>query len=146
MNLSFSAVPSPPKQSPIWMVEDDESIHEAMQLCFQSLGVEVQWAHSGEETRALLKTSLGDSEFPSLVILDGHLPDAHGIELARLLRGCLPSETEIYLFSADSNLRTTPLRAQGIQGFLQKPLDIDLLFSLVERHWNKNSQRPVLLS
>jgi DNA-binding response OmpR family regulator len=67
---------------PILLVEDDPLLRHAFRLLLEDAGYRVQEAGSAED--ALRSAAV---ETPALVILDLGLPDRHGLEVARELRG-----------------------------------------------------------
>jgi CheY-like chemotaxis protein len=121
--------------APIWVIEDDCSVREVLELSFRYLGFRVHWASNAAEALNLL--SGAGVLRPRLVIIDGRLPDSEGRQLAASLRESLPPETEIYLFSADPLITDSPveeLLPYGIRGILRKPYDTELLLELAQKH------------
>ncbi len=114
--------------SSVLIVEDDSSIREALELTFEMLGIQVSWAVSGEDALEKVHPGL------SLMIVDGRLPDLHGLELVRRVRPQLPESTLYYLFSAEAGLNPDELRACGIQGLIRKPFDTERLIELAASH------------
>lgn len=114
--------------SSVLIVEDDSSIREALDLTFEMLGIHVSWAVSGEDAIAAIHPEL------SLVIVDGRLPDLHGLEVVRRIRPQLPESTLFYLFSAEAGLNPDELRNHGIQGLIRKPFDTERLIELAAHH------------
>jgi DNA-binding NtrC family response regulator len=124
--------PSPaPFSSPILIVEDDESIRGALNALLESFSIYATWAGSSSEATEWLDRQ---QEPPKLVIVDGRLPDRHGLELLSELRERLPRDTEMYLFSAEAGYEPQMLARAGVTGFLRKPFDTDRLIDLAVRH------------
>jgi DNA-binding response OmpR family regulator len=119
-----------PKSSKILIVEDDESIRSALQAFFQLVNLDAQWAEDGTQALSILDQT---ETSPNLILVDGRLPDMHGLELIQILRKRLPKETSIYLFSADTEY-SNRLEQFGVDGFIPKPFDADSLVSLASRY------------
>lgn len=123
-----------PQESPqILIVEDDQSIRDALDLTFELLGIPVSWATSGADSLRKVQ-GLRNGSFPTLVVVDGRLPDIHGLELIRDLKKLLPVETEFYMFSAEAGLKQEDLLLHGIAGLIRKPFDTERLLDLASRH------------
>ena len=114
----------------ILIVEDDESIRSALKTFFQLVSLPAHWAV--DATHALSIVARMESP-PTLILVDGRLPDMHGLELIQILRKTLPRSTSIYLFSADTEY-ATQLERFGVDGFIPKPFDADSLVSLASRY------------
>src|SRR4051794_26263114 len=89
------------RPSGVLIVEDDPGILEGLQTLFEISEVpQAHWAHNAREALALVNTL---NPPPSLILVDGRLPDCHGLELIQTIRQRLPEDvSDIYLFSADS--------------------------------------------
>lgn len=72
---------------------------------------------------------------PDLVLLDLHLPDAHGIEvLEKLKANPMTSDIPVVILSADATeSQVNRLRAAGAMSYLTKPIDLPLLFAELEK-------------
>lgn len=89
----------------------------------------------------VLTASTGDAgielvhrENPDVVLLDLHLPDAHGADVLRALRADPPSKPPvIVVISADANRsQVDALLAAGADRYLTKPVAVDELLALVD--------------
>jgi DNA-binding response OmpR family regulator len=116
----------------VLVIEDDPGILEGLRTLFELSDLPpAAWASSAAEAMWLLDTGAAD---PSLILVDGRLPDCHGIELIGELRSRFTAkECEIYLFSADSYSAAT-LSSLAINGYIRKPFDADELIALASRH------------
>ena len=115
----------------VLIVEDDPGIRTALDALLDSYSVPTLWAESGAHAARLLDQLESP---PKLVIVDGQLPDGHGLDLIRSLRARLPDETEIFLFSAEARPENDWYGKSGADGFLRKPFDIERLIDLAARH------------
>ena len=113
----------------ILIVEDDPGIRSALQTFFSLVSLNAHWAESGGHALAILDTL---TEMPKFILVDGRLPDMHGLELIKTLRARLPADTCIYLFSADHY--AGHFENMGINGFISKPFDADKLVTLASQY------------
>jgi CheY-like chemotaxis protein len=81
---------------------------------------------------------------PDLVLLDLHLPDMHGVEVLRALKGDPRTATiPVAVVTADSTPgQIQPLAGEGARFHLTKPLDIDLLLSIIDDVADEKGQGP----
>jgi DNA-binding NtrC family response regulator len=113
----------------ILIIEDDESIREALKCLFELSSIRANWAASGQQAiEALTDTP----EPPSLVIMDACLPDINGLDLISGLRKKLPESSKVYLCSAHDHLALA--RHPQINGFIPKPFDADQFLNLVRQY------------
>lgn len=115
--------------SGILVVDDDADIRDTLRDALELEGYRVDVAANGRDAWESLR---GDA-LPALILLDLMMPVMNGAEFLRLLR-------------ADARLRGVPVvvvtafgqSAGGVvaesQGFLPKPLDLELLLRTVERY------------
>lgn len=118
----------------ILIIEDDVGIQEAMKSLFEMVDIQASFAGSGEEALAALK---GRRTPPSLIVVDGRLPDTHGLFLAQQMRPLVLPGTAMYLFSADPRQSfgsEAQLVQAGITGFIEKPFDADDFIDIALQH------------
>lgn len=112
----------------ILVVDDEPNFRESMQYILSRNGYQAHTAATGQETLACLKQMVFDA-----VLLDVHLPDYDGIELAQHISINYP-ETSIILITGlatiDSAVRA--LR-NGACDFLQKPSKPSQILRVIER-------------
>ncbi len=82
---------------------------------------------------------LAQKHRPDLILLDLHLPDIMGDEVLRLLRANASTRgIPVVMLSADASpLQIKRLRAEGVEGYLTKPLDVRKFLKVLEQHLNK---------
>ena len=111
----------------ILIVEDDVPLRKVLTRYLQAKGYMVLQAASFREAvdRIAIK--------PNLAILDIHLPDGTGWEVAEWLQSCA-EDVPVMLMSAST--RPTPMQLQkvGAKAFLAKPFPIEKLLSLVTQY------------
>jgi FixJ family two-component response regulator len=116
-----------PKAKPlISIVDDDESIREAIRGLMRSLGYSVEAVASAQEflsSRHVSRTSC--------LIADMQMPGMTGLELHRhLLASGTPVPTILITAFPDNAARERALAA-GVVGYLSKPFDEDDLLACV---------------
>ncbi len=118
-------------QGSLLYVEDNEVNIIVFEACLaRRPGVKVHVARDGAE--ALL---MARQVHPQLVVLDLHLPDQTGLELAQALRG-QPAldDVPLVLLTADATHQTTALaQAHGIHDVWHKPFDAARMLGNIDR-------------
>lgn len=114
----------------ILIVDDNPDIAESLCVLLNIEGYEARAAHSGETALALAR------EFrPDVAVIDLLLPDIDGYELAARLRrdaGC--QHTRLIACSGHITAATANrARAAGMDPFLIKPFDPEVLLLILER-------------
>lgn len=111
----------------ISVVDDDESVREALEDLLHSAGLEVVTFASAEEF-----LGSGHLRTAACLILDLHMPGMGGLELQqRLARDGHQIPTVILTAHGDDNARTNAL-ARGAVAFMPKPFDGEALLRAVE--------------
>jgi DNA-binding response OmpR family regulator len=121
----------------ILVVDDDPASNELVAYYLKSLGYNVAIAADGSRA---LNMDLGDDI--ELIILDVHLPQYNGDEILLMLRERHPSRpVKVLALTADeSNDARESMQSAGADGFLTKPVDLDLLRDEVIRLMPGGSQ------
>jgi two-component system, NarL family, sensor histidine kinase BarA len=118
------------KSQRILVAEDDPASLKLVEYYLESQGYEVEAALDGN--RAL---DLGGSGHFDLLILDIHMPLYEGVEVLQMLRKrFLNHPIKVIAMTADprSELHDELIR-EGIDGYMTKPIDLELLGSEVSR-------------
>jgi two-component system cell cycle response regulator CpdR len=121
------------------VVEDDATVRVYLDRALQRAGLEVVGAATGEQALALVRGA--DPEF-DIALVDGLLPDVHGLELTRwFLDEPRATRMAICLLSGTVR-RSVPVRA-GISA-LSKPPRLAELLEHVEtmRRWRATGSPP----
>ena len=134
-----NSTPSPiaiPRSSSIAIVDDDESVRQALKSLLGSVGLHAETFASGEEFL--------DSSYLShtdCLIADVRMPGMSGLELQDRLKAA-NSPIPIIFISAHDNgeARTRGLRA-GAVDFLQKPFSEDSLLRAISTCLEKGSTK-----
>ncbi|NNG43473.1 response regulator [Pseudoalteromonas sp. NEC-BIFX-2020_002] len=107
------------------LVEDDADAAQITQLLLESLGVETLIASSYAHCLAVLKS---DSQFDK-VLLDMHLPDGSGLDLASYIKQHYPKIQRVIV----SGMEPDPVKIKQleIEQVLLKPINLSLLTDLI---------------
>lgn len=112
---------------PILVVEDDETVNQAIQASLSRGGYLVQTADccSAGLARAL-------EQAPALLVLDIGLPDGSGWTLLENIRRALPGKHFPVIVVSSSRVTRGELRAYAVDRFLPKPFDMAYLVDTVQ--------------
>src|ERR1044072_9916095 len=109
------------------IVDDDESTRNGM-VALLGLAYNCIAAASAEEAMRLLA-----ARSFSLVVTDIHMPGASGLELCRFVHKLCPNTVVIVVSGmTDIRYQIEALR-QGTLYYMEKPIDPEKIFALVER-------------
>ncbi len=107
------------------IVEDDEDAADVTVLLLESLGVEAIKANSAQQCHELLNA---EGQW-SKILLDLHLPDANGLDLAHIIQQSYP-DIELILVSG-ATVPEQKLKQAGITKAILKPVNLEILQSLI---------------
>jgi FixJ family two-component response regulator len=111
----------------ISVVDDDESVREAIESLLKSVGLRVAVLASAEEF-----LSSPHLEVTDCLILDVRMPGMNGLEMQRQLRAANSRIPVIFITAhGDEEARAQALAA-GAVAFLHKPFSEDALLSAIE--------------
>jgi DNA-binding response OmpR family regulator len=112
----------------ILIIDDDESILEAMQIAVESQGHDVETLKDGEKAAEVV------GKFkPNLILLDLLLSGLDGIQVINDLKSVGINETPIIMISAHPTAKETAL-GSGATDFLAKPFELEELFSVINKY------------
>lgn len=104
------------------LVEDDESLGEAVKTGLTQFGYIVDWLKNGEIARSMLKSETFD-----LILLDLGLPKLEGLQLLHVIRGN-GIQTPVIILTARESVED---RVKGLDGgaddYIIKPFDLNEL-------------------
>jgi CheY-like chemotaxis protein len=114
----------------ILVVEDDVTTRDALTLVLESEGYRVAAAANGQEALDHLRKA----GRPCIILLDLMMPVKDGWQF-RTEQGRDPalSTIPVIVCSADGNVGQKAA-SLGAAGYLQKPVDFELLLQVVQRH------------
>ena len=110
------------------VVDDDESLSEALQLILLKEGYEVETAQNTSEAFYMISKTNFD-----LVISDLKLPDESGIDLLKKVRRFNEDLPFIIITAYDESTSTIKAIQEGAYDYLEKPLDMNRLKAVVKR-------------
>lgn len=123
---SFLALPKPPPDALVCIVDDDESIRRSLARLFRSVRLAAETFASGKE---LLDRTAHDG--PSCLVLDVRMPCLDGLELQQAL---IDREAQIVFLTGHGSV---PMCAEAMKAgavdFLTKPVDDEELLAAVTR-------------
>jgi len=118
----------------IFYIEDNVDNRRLIRRLLNSEGYEVTEAGNATEALEVLK-----SLRPDLILMDINMPDMDGYTLTSQIR-TMPGFQSIPIVALTANVmrgdRERSLEA-GCDGYIQKPIDVDLLPQQIERYLRK---------
>ena len=119
------------KQNPktILVIEDDETMRNALKRIFESEGMAVKTAADGSELALVL-----DDNPIDLIVLDIGLPWINGLELAKLLKELedLKHSPLIFVSGKTSDFDVKRGFEAGADDYIKKPFDIEVMKKTVQ--------------
>lgn len=138
MSLS-SVIMSQKQHSNILVVDDDPSIRELLRQELSDTGYEVTLAENGKQ--ALQKVR---AQRPDMIILDVMMPELNGFDLAAILKNDPETLNIPILILSIVEDKERGYRI-GVDRYLNKPIDTDLLLSEVETLLNRGTSSKKVL-
>ena len=124
-----------PKKPSILLVEDEENLHEALEMNLELEGYEVTSAYDGAGAMQAFQ-----NEYFDLIILDVMIPQMDGLNVTQNIR-LTNSDVPILILSAKN---TSADRVQGLKkgadDYLTKPFNLEELLLRVQKLINKNKR------
>lgn len=116
----------------VLVVDDEPDIRRMIRKILEERGHEVVEADRGKLALQMVKL-----EAPNLVILDAMLPEVHGFDIAKRIRGSSRyGHIPIVMVSAvyrGWRIAQDAKQSYGVDAFLEKPFKVNELINLVER-------------
>jgi DNA-binding response OmpR family regulator len=120
----------------VLVVDDEPDIRRMIRKILQERGHEVVEADRGKLALQMVKL-----EAPDLVILDAMLPEVHGFDIAKRIRGSSRyGHIPIVMVSAvyrGWRIAQDAKQSYGVDAFLEKPFKVNDLIALVERSFEE---------
>jgi FixJ family two-component response regulator len=133
MNQARSS-PEPPDKPIVFIVDDDVSVRESLELLIRFSGWQPELFASAEEFLARPRVLV-----PNCLILDVSLPDLNGLDLQRLIAVDRTDMPIIFITGYGDVPMTVRAMKAGAVEFLTKPFDDDVLLGAI-RHAIKRSE------
>ncbi len=112
----------------ILLIEDEEGITTTLKVFFEGKGYDFINAFTAREG---LDRALRD--LPDLIILDMRLPDQHGLEVLKEVKNRHPEIAVVVLTGYGEIGEAVEAIKLGAEHYLQKPVDLEELLTIVER-------------
>lgn len=112
-------------------IDDSATVRQFIEMALRFRPhVKVLGAGTGENGIQLAREHV-----PSLVLLDGSLPDIDGLEVLRVLKGSDDTKgIPVVVLTGGGQDPSDQFLAAGAEGFMVKPIDLGDLYALVDRH------------
>lgn len=123
-----------PDKTKVLVIDDDPAICVSVKAILEASGYETATALSGKEGLELFHQLN-----PDIVLCDMMMEDIDaGAKVARVIKEERP-ELPVFLLSTigEATARTIGLDELGFNGVFQKPVNFDLLLSVLEKHRKK---------
>ena len=115
------------KHARILVVDDDESIRNAVKAILEDEGYIVDLAATGME--AIKRT---EETAYNVALLDIRLPDMEGVELLKLMKDAVPRTRKIMVTGYPSMQNAVAALNKNADAYLIKPVDIEKLLNTVK--------------
>ncbi len=129
----MSAAPKSQQKPIVFVVDDDISVRESLELLIEFAGWQAETFASAEEFLARTRTAT-----PNCLVLDVSLPDLNGLELQKLIASERTDMPIIFITGHGDVPMTVQAMKAGAVEFLTKPFDDEVLLSAI-RHAIKRS-------
>jgi DNA-binding response OmpR family regulator len=113
---------------PVLVVDDDPDVRTALEMVLKAEDCPVVAVGSGREGMAWLSLNK-----PSVILLDWNLPDFDGNVFAASLEEAYGRSVPVVLVTGEEHKVNEKALAIRAFGYLQKPFDIDVLCSMIQR-------------
>lgn len=129
----------------VLVVDNDEQLCESAVCSLNSIGVNADFALSGEDALKLIKDHHNRHDDYQIILLDWKLPGMDGIETAREISKQIGDHIPILLISAyDWSEIEDNARKAGVNGFISKPLFKSTLFYGLRQYMDNFDQNGSL--
>jgi two-component system cell cycle response regulator DivK len=120
----------------ILYVEDNAENRTLIRRVLEADGYRVVEASNAEKALAQI-----EKEHPNLILMDINMPDMDGYTLTAKIKS-IPAYKDIPIIAVTANVmrgdREKSLKA-GCDGYIQKPIDIDILTRQLERYLSRDA-------
>ena len=126
-----------PNGPQILAVEDEPRNAALLRAILTPAGYAFTIAGSLAEARASVR-----DRPPALVLLDRHLPDGDGLDLARELRDSSTSVPVLLVSASVLPIDRAAAEEAGCAGFIDKPVSVQALLAEIARHLGASPSAP----
>ena len=118
----------------ILIAEDNEINYELLEALIDRIGIQHIWAKNGIEAIEVLEKNKNIS----LILMDINMPEMDGITATRIIREKEIKTPIIFQTAYASDENHKECFRVGGNGFLSKPLNVDILNSLLKKYLIKD--------
>lgn len=113
-----------PEETRVFIVDDNERSREILNEMVENWGFLTEKSESGPDARRQLEAKRDEGTKIDLIVVDLHMPDMDGFELARTIRADLGNEAPRIILLVSAGLRgdVDRCREVGIHAYLHKPV------------------------
>lgn len=125
------------KNVKVLIVDDNEINHEVLKGVFEDFNITLVHAYNGFEC-----LEITEKERPDIILMDFHMPDIDGTEVTRRLKKSFSTASIPILGVSADAFKSSKLLAleSGMVGYITKPIDFNLLFSLMANYLPKQKE------
>ena len=109
----------------VLIIDDDVQIHQLLKLFFQSKGIRVMLAGSGEDG---LKEV---AKHPTLVLLDVNMPGMDGVMALKKIKAAYPKLPVVMMSGGGEEAMARAALAAGAYDYISKPFSLEYLETIV---------------
>jgi CheY-like chemotaxis protein len=117
------------RQKHILIVDDEPLVTESIWLLLEGDGYIVETARNGYEALALFEPDKFD-----MVFTDYIMPEMRGDKLAAAIKQLAPNQPVVMITAFPEKLQSSPNALGGIDSFICKPFDAQVLRTALARH------------
>jgi len=117
------------EQAKILIIDDEESIRKSLAAVLEEKGYLVDMAENGQVAIEKSKTKAYN-----LALIDIRLPDMEGTDLLTAIKENTPDMVGIIVTGYPSLQNAIEAVNKGADGYIVKPLTIDVLLDMVKKH------------
>jgi two-component system sensor histidine kinase/response regulator len=119
----------------VFILDDNEINLTLLRSVLESFGMNVITLHNGKSVIQALRNAVQSGMPPDIGIVDTHMPEMSGYEVARSLRSSGEPFSDVALVALSSSMEGDAKRCEesGFDGFLGKPFRREKLYQVLER-------------
>ena len=127
----------------VLVVDDDDIMCEYTVSNLKALGANAEWVDSGKDAVEKVINAHDEKTDFDIVILDWMMPDQDGIETVKKIRASINGDIPILIVSA-YDWSEIENEAEGVNGFLSKPLFRSTLYRALNKYVLKTNEEHYL--
>ncbi len=124
----------------VLVVEDDNSLREALRDTLETAGIPVKAVANGSAALKLI-----DTENVSMVVSDVHMTPMDGHNLLQQLKGKFPSLPVVLMTAYGSVEKAVQAMRDGASDYLVKPFEAEVLINMVNRYIEQDKPNTELV-